>query len=90
MNNDSSRWPFSSEAEDIGSGMDAGVVETLLPHNITVEQVLSVSIMRWVTVNADHIVVLILLLALACKFILFEEDEQRFMSAELDLDGQCV
>lgn len=48
---------------------------------------------RWMTVSADHIVILILLLALTVKFIFFEDKaqlaEQLRMSDQMDcLDGQ--
>lgn len=80
-----SRWPFRVDGDELVSPMD--VAERLLPRNATEDPLLTVSLVRWVSVNADHIVVLILLLALTLKFILFEEDEQRFRKAERR-DGQ--
>ena len=37
---------------------------------------------RWLTVSADQIVVLILLLALAVKFVLFENREDQLIPSE--------
>lgn len=65
------------------------VVDHMLPHNATDESLLHVNIMRWITVNADHIVVLILLLALALKFILFEEKETHLLRSDLDFESKC-
>lgn len=81
-----SRWPFRYEEQEMVSPL--AVVDHMLPLNATDESILHVSIMRWITVNADHIVVLIILLALALKFILFEEKEQHFLRSDLDFDGK--
>ncbi|KAL0278245.1 UNVERIFIED_CONTAM: hypothetical protein PYX00_000115 [Menopon gallinae] len=79
-----SRWPFRFEEEEMVSPL--AVVDHMLPHNATDESLLHVNIMRWITVNADHIVVLILLLALALKFILFEEKETHLLRSDIDFE----
>nr|CAD7261579.1 unnamed protein product [Timema shepardi] len=45
--------------------------------NHTEDAVIHGYIMRWLTLSADHIVILILLLALTVKFIFFEDCEER-------------
>ncbi|KAK6643686.1 hypothetical protein RUM43_005196 [Polyplax serrata] len=71
-----SRWGLQYE-EEIVSPLT--VVDRILPLNTTDESLLHLNIMRWITVNADHIVILVLLLAVTIKFILFEEKEQHFL-----------
>lgn len=51
--------------------------ERILNHNSTDDGTLHTYIMKWLTVSADQIVVLILLLALAVKFVLFENREDQ-------------
>ncbi|CAG9816665.1 unnamed protein product [Phaedon cochleariae] len=68
-----SRWPFKQEdSDDVGSL----VVEQHMTHNRTEETALHGYIMKWVALSADHIVILILLLALVIKFIFFENKEE--------------
>ncbi|XP_057664342.1 3-hydroxy-3-methylglutaryl-coenzyme A reductase isoform X1 [Diorhabda carinulata] len=68
-----SRWPFKEEdTDDIGSL----VVEQHITLNRTEENALHGYIMKWMTLSADHIVILVLLLALVVKFIFFENKEE--------------
>ncbi|CAH1103469.1 unnamed protein product [Psylliodes chrysocephalus] len=67
-----SRWPFrEDDTDDIGTL----VVEQRMTLNRTEENALHGYIMKWLTLSADHIVILILLLALVVKFIFFENKE---------------
>nr|AFT62250.1 3-hydroxy-3-methylglutaryl coenzyme A reductase [Epicauta mannerheimi] len=67
-----SRWPFKAdEVDNIGPL----VVEQHMAQNRTENTALHEYMMKWVTVSADHIVILILLLALVVKFIFFENKE---------------
>ncbi|CAH1158637.1 unnamed protein product [Phyllotreta striolata] len=67
-----SRWPFREEdIDDIGTL----VVEQRMTLNRTEENAIHGYIMKWLTLSADHIVILILLLALVIKFIFFENKE---------------
>ncbi|XP_049826676.1 3-hydroxy-3-methylglutaryl-coenzyme A reductase isoform X2 [Aethina tumida] len=70
-----SRWPFKEvDSDNIGS-----LVDQHMTQNRTEDTALHGYIMniyfRWVTLSADHIVILILLLALVVKFIFFENKE---------------
>ncbi|XP_018578730.1 3-hydroxy-3-methylglutaryl-coenzyme A reductase [Anoplophora glabripennis] len=67
-----SRWPFRQEDVDNISPL---VAEQHMTLNRTEETALHGYIMKWVTLSADHIVILILLLALVIKFIFFENKE---------------
>ncbi|KAJ8984512.1 hypothetical protein NQ317_010983 [Molorchus minor] len=67
-----SRWPFR---EDDVENISPLVVDHHMTLNKTEENVLHGYIMKWVTLSADHIVILILLLALVIKFIFFENKE---------------
>ncbi|XP_021930666.1 3-hydroxy-3-methylglutaryl-coenzyme A reductase isoform X2 [Zootermopsis nevadensis] len=71
-----SRWSFASEAEDLpvgnlvtgnSAGSLNGTEDTMIFQGY---------ILKWLTVNADHIVILILLLALAVKFVFFEVKDE--------------
>ncbi|XP_050497378.1 3-hydroxy-3-methylglutaryl-coenzyme A reductase isoform X2 [Diabrotica virgifera virgifera] len=84
-----SRWPFKEEdTDDIGSL----VVEQHITLNRTEENALHGYIMKWITLSADHIVILILLLALVVKFIFFDHKEdftekiKASMSENLETD----
>ncbi|XP_017786105.1 PREDICTED: 3-hydroxy-3-methylglutaryl-coenzyme A reductase-like [Nicrophorus vespilloides] len=72
-------WPFRQE-EDAISPL---VVEQRMTLNRTDEAAFHGYIMKWVTLSADHIVILILLLALAVKFIFFENKEELELGARL-------
>lgn len=63
------------------------VVDHMLPLNATGEPLLHYNIMRWITVNADQIVILVLLFAVTIKFVLFEEKEQHFFKPNVITDG---
>ncbi|VEN46911.1 unnamed protein product [Callosobruchus maculatus] len=66
-----SRWPFRSEdVDDIPH-----IATEHLALNNTDEPPLHGYIMRWVYLSADHLVILILLLALVVKFIFFENKD---------------
>ncbi|KAJ3639685.1 hypothetical protein Zmor_003029 [Zophobas morio] len=67
-----SRWPFK---EDDVDNIRPLVVEQHMTLNRTDDTTLHEYIMKWVTVSADHIVILILLLALVVKFVFFENKE---------------
>ncbi|RZC35616.1 3-hydroxy-3-methylglutaryl-coenzyme A reductase [Asbolus verrucosus] len=68
-----SRWPFK---EDDVENIRPLVVEQHMTLNRTEDTTLHEYIMKWVTVSADHIVILILLLALVVKFVFFENKEE--------------
>nr|AKO63319.1 3-hydroxy-3-methylglutaryl coenzyme A reductase 2 [Leptinotarsa decemlineata] len=68
-----SRWPFrEGDSDDAGSL----IVDQHMTLNRTEDTALHGYIMKWVTLSADHIVILILLLALVVKFIFFENREE--------------
>ncbi|KAJ8940151.1 hypothetical protein NQ314_010818 [Rhamnusium bicolor] len=67
-----SRWPFKEEDVD---NIGPILVEQHMTLNRTEDTALHGYIMKWVTLSADHIVILILLLALVVKFIFFENKE---------------
>lgn len=70
-----SRWTLSdAEVHPVDPLVPA---ERILNHNSTDDGALHNYIMKWLTVSADQIVVLILLLALAVKFVLFENREDQ-------------
>ncbi|XP_065351954.1 3-hydroxy-3-methylglutaryl-coenzyme A reductase isoform X1 [Cloeon dipterum] len=74
-----SRWPFRTEEEDILSVTSpAGSLGTEhnMPSNNTEEAEIPALIMKWLTVSADQVVILILLLALAVKYVFFEERDE--------------
>ncbi|XP_046662046.1 3-hydroxy-3-methylglutaryl-coenzyme A reductase isoform X2 [Homalodisca vitripennis] len=67
-----SRWALRSVSEE-------STVLPLVADNISsnrTEDVIQGQFIRWVTGSADHIVILILLLALTVKFIFFEDKEE--------------
>jgi hypothetical protein len=68
-----SRWPFK---EDDVENIRPLVAEQHMSLNRTEDAALHEYIMKWVTVSADHIVILILLLALVVKFVFFENKEE--------------
>ncbi|CAH0562564.1 unnamed protein product [Brassicogethes aeneus] len=67
-----SRWPF----KEVDVDNIAPLVDQHMPQNRTDDAALHGYIMKWVTLSADHIVILILLLALVVKFIFFENKEE--------------
>lgn len=78
-----SRWTLSdSEVHPVDPLVST---QRILNHNSTDDGALHNYIMKWLTVSADQIVVLILLLALAVKFVLFEnrEDQLQIQSNEM-------
>nr|QYV43154.1 HMGR2 [Colaphellus bowringi] len=85
-----SRWPFK---EDDGDDVGSLVVDQHMTLNRTEDTALHGYIMKWVTLSADHIVILILLLALVVKFIFFENKEdfaekmRASMSESLDKES---
>ncbi|EEB15787.1 3-hydroxy-3-methylglutaryl-coenzyme A reductase, putative [Pediculus humanus corporis] len=79
-----SRWTFQPEEEEMVSPL--AVVDHMLPLNATGEPLLHYNIMRWITVNADQIVILVLLFAVTIKFVLFEEKEQHFFKPNVITD----
>nr|CAD7438407.1 unnamed protein product [Timema bartmani] len=70
-----SRWSFANEGEETLEPLVPGV--HTMTSNHTEDAVIHGYIMRWLTLSADHIVILILLLALTVKFIFFEDCEER-------------
>ncbi|KAF4519164.1 hypothetical protein B566_EDAN008227 [Ephemera danica] len=85
-----SRWPFRVEEEDILSAQASLGSEHVMPSNNTEEADMQAVIMKWLTVSADQVVILILLLALAVKYVFFEERdelaEQLLMPTSGDVD----
>ncbi|XP_059479749.1 3-hydroxy-3-methylglutaryl-coenzyme A reductase isoform X2 [Neocloeon triangulifer] len=74
-----SRWPFRTEEEDIlkvASPAGSLGTEHNMPSNNTEEAEIPALIMKWLTVSADQVVILILLLALAVKYVFFEERDE--------------
>ncbi|KAK7865392.1 hypothetical protein R5R35_001876 [Gryllus longicercus] len=83
-----SRWTFASEGEE-------GPVPPLVARehtmsNHTEDVALHGYLMKWLTVSADHIVILILLLALTVKFIFFEEKKSEDLAEQLLLGDRSV
>ncbi|XP_071439228.1 3-hydroxy-3-methylglutaryl-coenzyme A reductase [Hetaerina americana] len=89
-----SRWPFGA-----GEHGDIPEVEPRSPlvadhamasSNRTEDMDVHIYIMKWLTVSAEHVVILILLLALAVKYIFFEHkeelNEQLILSEMADLN----
>ncbi|KAF2879365.1 hypothetical protein ILUMI_26812 [Ignelater luminosus] len=74
-----SRWSFQENAINGNGQFDVKEISM----NRTEDIVLRNYIMRWVTLSTDHIVVLMLLLALVAKFVLF--DNKQELSEELHL-----
>ncbi|XP_067013691.2 3-hydroxy-3-methylglutaryl-coenzyme A reductase isoform X2 [Anabrus simplex] len=70
-----SRWTFTSEGDE-GSITPLVSGEHTMTSNRTDDVAFHGYIMKWLTVSADHIVILILLLALTVKFIFFEDKEE--------------
>nr|CAD7394019.1 unnamed protein product [Timema cristinae] len=70
-----SRWSFANEGEETLEPLASG--GHTMTSNHTEDAVIHGYIMRWLTLSADHIVILILLLALTVKFIFFEDCEER-------------
>ncbi|XP_063225031.1 3-hydroxy-3-methylglutaryl-coenzyme A reductase isoform X2 [Bacillus rossius redtenbacheri] len=70
-----SRWTFTDDEEVVEDALMAG--DHVVTSNHTEDAVLHSYFMRWLTVSADNIVILILLLALTVKFIFFEDHEGR-------------
>ncbi|XP_012268013.2 3-hydroxy-3-methylglutaryl-coenzyme A reductase [Athalia rosae] len=72
-----SRWPFKHEdCSDVVEGTISQVNSHIVVNNHNDTEVpneLHEYFMKWLSVSADHIVILILLLALAIKFIFFED-----------------
>ncbi|GFG35211.1 hypothetical protein Cfor_01315 [Coptotermes formosanus] len=66
-----SRWSFASEGEDLPV-VNLVNGDSAVTSNSTDDVLLQGYILKWLTVSADHIVILILLLALAVKFVFFE------------------
>ncbi|XP_015511853.2 3-hydroxy-3-methylglutaryl-coenzyme A reductase [Neodiprion pinetum] len=72
-----SRWPFKHEdCADVAEGTISQVNSYIVVNNHNDTEVptdLHEYFMKWLSVSADHIVILILLLTLAIKFIFFED-----------------
>lgn len=66
-----SRWSFASEGEDLPV-VNLVNGDSAITSNSTDDVPLQGYILKWLTMSADHIVILILLLALAVKFVFFE------------------
>lgn len=66
-----SRWSFASEGEELPV-VNLVNGDSAMTSNSTNDVLLQGYILKWLTVSADHIVILILLLALAVKFVFFE------------------
>lgn len=75
-----SRWTLSEA--DVHPVEPLVSAERILNHNSTDDGALHNYFMKWLTVSADQIVVLILLLALACKFVLFENREDPLIPSD--------
>ncbi|KAG8222847.1 hypothetical protein J437_LFUL007555, partial [Ladona fulva] len=75
-----SRWPFGTgDQEDIPEAEPRSPLvadHTMASSNRTEDVDVHVYIMKWLTVSAEHVVILILLLALAVKYIFFEDKEE--------------
>uniref|UniRef100_A0A1B6EGS7 3-hydroxy-3-methylglutaryl coenzyme A reductase n=1 Tax=Clastoptera arizonana TaxID=38151 RepID=A0A1B6EGS7_9HEMI len=80
-----SRWALHG-ADEESIVLPHMVDDNIISSNKTDDIAFSGHFMRWLTVSADHIVILILLLALTVKFIFFEDkeelNEQILMSSE--------
>ncbi|KAJ4434412.1 3-hydroxy-3-methylglutaryl-coenzyme A reductase, partial [Periplaneta americana] len=70
-----SRWSFASEGEELPV-VNLVTGDSTVTSNSTDDALLQGYIMKWLTVSADHIVILILLLALAVKFVFFEVKDE--------------
>ncbi|KAJ8923802.1 hypothetical protein NQ315_010384 [Exocentrus adspersus] len=79
-----SRWPFKDEDVDDITPL---VVEQHMTQNRTEDTALHGYIMKWVTLSADHIVILILLLALVIKFIFFENKDDFAEQIKASMSG---
>ncbi|XP_022901116.1 3-hydroxy-3-methylglutaryl-coenzyme A reductase-like [Onthophagus taurus] len=80
-----SRLPFR---EDLLGGNNPRAVEHFVSNN-TEDTALHSYIMKWLTLSADHIVILILLLALVVKFIFFENEEEfQQIRSQLSQSGE--
>nr|BAM45097.1 3-hydroxy-3-methylglutaryl coenzyme A reductase [Nasutitermes takasagoensis] len=66
-----SRWSFASEGEELPV-VNLVNGDSAMTSNSTNDVLLQGYILKWLTMSADHIVILILLLALAVKFVFFE------------------
>lgn len=64
-------WPVREEDATISS-----LVEQRMILNRTEENALHGYVLKWVQLSADHIVILILVLALVVKFVFFENNEE--------------
>lgn len=64
-------WPVREEDDAISP-----LVEQRMILNRTEENALHGYVLKWVQLSADHIVILILLLALVVKFVFFENNEE--------------
>lgn len=75
-----SRWPFGTgEHGDIPEAEPRSPLvadHAMASSNRTEDVDVHVYIMKWLTVSAEHVVILILLLALAVKYIFFEDKEE--------------
>lgn len=65
-----------NRTDDTVHSLHAFLIRSVSIAVVRCEAVVFTICFRWTTVSADHIVVLILLLALAVKFVLFEEREE--------------
>nr|P54960.1 RecName: Full=3-hydroxy-3-methylglutaryl-coenzyme A reductase; Short=HMG-CoA reductase [Blattella germanica]CAA49628.1 hydroxymethylglutaryl-CoA reductase (NADPH) [Blattella germanica] len=78
-----SRWSFASEGEELPT-VKLVTGDSVVNSNSTDDAQLHYYIMRWLTVSADHIVILILLLALAVKFVFFETRDELTTTRGMD------
>ncbi|XP_018331654.1 3-hydroxy-3-methylglutaryl-coenzyme A reductase [Agrilus planipennis] len=81
------RWPSHEESIDSVSPF---VVEQHLALNSTQTVTFHGYLMRWIALSADHIVILILLLALLCKFIFFENKEELVEQLRVHMNNQSL
>lgn len=83
-----SRWPLLENNIDI---LEPFGVEQLKNNlNGTDSAALHNYIMRWITLSTDHIVILLLLLALMAKFVLFENKEDLDEDTQIETRQQEV
>ncbi|KAJ9589270.1 hypothetical protein L9F63_017515 [Diploptera punctata] len=78
-----SRWSFASEGEELPI-VNLVTGDSVVITNSTQDAQIHDYIMRWLTVSADHIVILILLLALAVKFVFFEVKDELNTTRGMD------
>lgn len=76
-----SRWPFTEEEV-----LDASQHKEPALNNKTSNESFQTYILNWITLSADHIVILIILLALVIKFVFFENKEEIADQLNVDID----